>query len=353
MKSVGPHLETILRYSPLSTRPAATHAVCSAAVLACSLAAGASAHAQSSVTIYGIIDQGVTKANDGTTPGAMLPGRASPDVWTVKAGNTSRLGFRGREDLGGGNYARFQFEHRFAADTGTSSNANVFWLARSVVAVGSEKYGEIYGGREYSAAYWVPLFADPTYWSYVSQLGAPYTYANYTGVASSIEASNLRWSNALGYKSPNLSGVTFEIATALGEGKRKRDTSGNVQYKQGPIWLGASFDRLDSQNNLSILAGGYDFGFIFPTATVSRAKGGVNGDAKAFSLSVRAPVGYGRVYASYGSLRPASNLDSTMVSAGTEYNLSKRSLLYLNLGSAKRDGATRTTAFDTGFKHTF
>jgi len=353
--ALAPNVETTLKTSPL--RPAVCVASAAALrtilVIATSLTAAFSAQAQSSVTIYGIIDQGVTKANSGTTPGAMLNGRAAPDVWTVKAGNTSRLGFRGHEDLGDGLYARFQIEHRFAADTGAPSNANVFWLGRSVVAVGSNKWGEVYGGREYSAAYWVALNADPTYWSYVSQTGSAYTYANYTAVAATVEASNIRWSNSVGYKSPNLNGVTVEVATALGEGVRKRDSSGNVQYKQGPVWLGLAFDHLDSKNNLAIVAGGYDFGVVYPTASYSRAKGGLNGDATSFTVSARVPVGVARVYASYGSLSPATNLDSKMFGAGTEYNLSKRTLLYANLGSAKRVGLTRTTAFDFGVKHTF
>jgi hypothetical protein len=42
-----------------------------------------------------------------------------------------------------------------------------------------------------------------------------------------------------------------------------------------------------------------------------------------------------------------------MLGAGVEYNLSKRTLLYTNIGSAKADGLTRTTAFDLGVKHTF
>lgn len=340
-----------------TNRPMALCAIAAGALRACAVAAASAAtfsvQAGSSLTIYGIIDQGVTRANNGTTPNSLLPGRSTSGEWVVKAGNTSRLGFRGQEDLEGGAYARFQIEHRFAADTGAASNPNVFWLGRSVVAVGTKDWGEIYAGREYSAAYWVPLFADPTAWSYVSQLASPYTYANYTAVPATVEASNNRWSNSVGYKSVDLGGVTFELATALGEGARKRDTSGNAQYRQGAVWLGLAFDRLDSQNNLSILAGGYDFGPVFPTATYSRAEGGLNGDATAFSVSVRAPVSYGRVYASYGSLRPATNLDSTMLGAGTEYTLSKRSLLYFNAGSAKRDGLTRTSALDAGLKHTF
>lgn len=322
-------------------------------VIAASLLAAFPALAQSNVEIYGIVDQGLTKGNKGTTPAALLPGRAASDDWTVKAGNTSRLGFRGKEDLGNGSYARFQFEHRFAADTGAASNANVFWLGRSVLAVGNKDWGEVYAGREYSAAYWVALNADPTYWSYVSQTGTPYTYANYIAFPSTIEASNNRWSNTVGYKSPNLNGLTVEVATAYGEGRRKQDRSGNVQYKNGPVWLGLGYDRVDSENNLTVLAGGYDFGVVYPTASYSRAKGGLNGDAASFTLSVRVPTSFGRVYASYGSLNPATNLDSKMFSAGGEYNLSKRTLLYANVGSAKRDELSRTTAFDFGVKHSF
>lgn len=324
-------------------------------VIAISLVAGFSAHveAQSLLTPYGIIDMGVTKANAGTTPGALLNGRAAPDVWTAKAGNTSRLGLRGQQDLPDGAYGRFQVETRLALDTGTSSNANTFWLGRSVVALGSKTLGEVYAGREYSAAYAVALNADPTFWSYVSQTGAAYTYANYTPVATTVEASNIRWSNAIGYKSPSLAGVTAELATGLGEGVRKRSSSGNVQYKQGAIWVGVAADHLDSKTNLALVAGGYDFGVVYPKASYSRAKGGLNGDATSFTVSALVPMSFGRVYASYGSLSPATQLDSKMVGAGAQYDLTKDLLLYANLGSAKRVGLTRTTAFDLGAKYTF
>jgi predicted porin len=328
------------------TPPAALAAVlCGAASLP--------AAAQSSLTIYGIVDQGITKANDGTTPGALLNGRAAPDVWTIKAGNTSRLGFRGQEDLGDGRYARFQIEHRFAMDTGASSNAGVFWLGRSVVALGSKAWGEVYAGREYSAAYTVALNTDPTYWSYVSQTGAAYTYANYTPVPSTVEASNIRWSNSVGYKSPALGPVSFELATGLGEGARDRSTSANLQYKQGPLWLAAAYDGLDGDTNLKLVAAGYDFGTVRPTASWSRATGGVSGDATAFTVSALVPLSFGRAYASFGSLRPATDLDAKMFGAGIQVDLSKRTLLYTNVGSAKRVDLTRTTAFDLGIKHTF
>lgn len=341
---------------PTPTAPlAATRRHCTLVVASLGLGLlAATAQAQSTVTIYGIIDQGVAKANGGSTPGTLLPGRGTnPNTWSMKAGNTSRLGFRGQEDLGEGRYARFQIEHRFASDTGASSNANVFWLGRSVVAIGSRDLGEVYLGREYSAAYWVALNADPTLWSYVSQLGSPYTYANYTPVATTIEASNIRWANSLGYKSPNLGGLTFEVATALGEGTRPRSTSANAQFRRGPLWLGAAMDRLDSRTHMELLAAGYDFGVINPLVSVSQAKGGLNGNGKAYSLGATMPTGFGRVLANFGSYRPATGLDSTMFATGAQLDLSKRTLLYANLGSAKRDGLTRTTAYDLGIKHTF
>lgn len=306
------------------------------------------------MTIYGIIDMGLVRPDLGTTPGAALPGLgAAPDSIILKAGNTSRLGFRGRRDLPRDMYARFQIEHRFAADTGSSSNNSVFWLGRSEVALGSKNWGEVYAGRTYSAAFSVALQADPTYWSYVSQLGSRYTYANYTPVPSTIEASNIRWSNALGYKSPVWSGVSFELAKGLGEKVRKNSTSGNLQYKSGPVWLGAAFDRLDSKTNLALVAGGYDFGFVFPKASYSRAKGGVNGDAKAYSVSLLAPTWFGRALVSYGSLKPAVGAHSSMVSAGGQFDLDKSTLLYANVGSAKTSGLSRTSAIDFGIKFTF
>ena len=312
------------------------------------------AQAQSSVTIYGIVDMGLSKTNTGTTPTSRLNGSPpSKDTWTMKAGNTSRLGFRGQEDLGGDLYARFHLETRFATDTGALSNANVFFLGRSVVAAGSKKWGEVYAGREYSAAYWVPLNVDPTLWSYVSQTATAYTYANYTPVASSIEASNIRWANSVGYKSPQLGPVTFEVATGMGENARQDSVSANVQYKQGPLWFGLAYDGLNSRTNMKMVGGSYDFGPVRPSASYSEAEGGLNGDAKSFTVSALFPVGFGRFYVSYGSLSPANNLDSKLVSGGAQYDLSKRTLLYANVGSAKQVNLSRLTAFDFGIKHTF
>jgi len=309
--------------------------------------------AQSDVSIYGIVDVGVTKANNGNSPAISLPGRAAQDTWVVKNGNSSRLGFRGREDLGDGNYARFNIETRFNPDTGTQSSTTTFWFARSFVAIGSPRYGEVYAGRLESPVYAnLALLTDPTYWTYVSQTGMTYNYANYAG-APAVESLATRWSNTVGYKSPKLGGFTAELAVSAGEGVRKRNTAGTVKYEQGPIWIGVGMDRLDSDNNLVVVDGGYDFGVVKPTFGYARAKGGANGDAKSYSLGANIPTAWGRAYLTAGRYAPSNQLDSRMVGLGAEYSLSKRTRLYSNAGTARRDGATRTTAFDVGIFHTF
>ena len=314
----------------------------------------APAHAEHQLDVYGIVDMGLSKAEVGSTPGALLPGwNSNSETFTMKAGNTSRLGLRAQRDLGDDRYARFQLEHRFALDSGSASNNSVFWLGRSVVALGTKQWGELYAGREYSAAYAVALNADPTYWSYVSQLGAVYTYARYTPVASTVEATNIRWSNAVGFKSPTVAGFSGELQTALGEGTRPRATSANLQYKQGGLWIGAGWDSLDSSTNLKLLAGGYDFGVVFPKASYSEAKGGVNGDGKSYTVSAAVPLPFGRTFVSLGSYKPASGGDSSMIGTGVQYDLDKETLVYFNLGAAKRDGSSSTKAVDLGVKYTF
>src|SRR5215216_6277537 len=110
------------------------------------------ASAQSSVTIYGSLDMALMKGNGGTAPNPGALGTSK--AYNVAQSNSSRLGFRGNEDLGGGLSAQFQIEHRFHPDDGQLDNQNVFWAARSYVQLSSASAGRIYLGREYTPAFW-------------------------------------------------------------------------------------------------------------------------------------------------------------------------------------------------------
>ena len=321
------------------------------------------ASAQSTVTLYGRVDIGVSYANNGTSvnPGAS----SSKGQWSMQQGTASRFGLKGEEDLGGGMYARFNIENRFFADTGAQDSA-AFFKGLSIVAVGSKTAGELYLGRDVVPAYYITCTADPTCWSYTSQPGQPYAYANYSGSAPS-DNSGIRRNNSIGYRSPNMGGVTTELAYAFGEGMRRPVRGFNVQYNQGPVYAGVGLDDggkddNGNKNRLWIVGGGYDFGMVRPLFTYSDAKGGIGSPvgyaAKSASLVLVMPTPVGRVFFGGGHLKAnsgfgTSDVKSTKILAGADYNLSKRTALYANVGSAKTDDKTRSNAFDIGITHKF
>ena len=116
-------------------------------------AVAGAAQAQSAVTIYGIVDTGVTYTNKVLLPSTTT--RATGSKFSVDSGmlSGSRLGFKGTEDLGGGLKALFQLEMGFKNDTGTidgSNNgvANTNTLFRRLSVVGlSGNFGSILLGR--------------------------------------------------------------------------------------------------------------------------------------------------------------------------------------------------------------
>jgi predicted porin len=310
------------------------------------------ASAQSSITIYGVVDMSITKSNSGTS---VNPGRGTPGAWEMQDAYGSRLGFKGVEDLGNGRYARFQLETRFNPDTGEQA-ASTFWQGRSVVALGDKKYGELYLGREYIPAFWVSCTADPTCYSYVSEPGFAYTLANYNGSVS-MDGSAIRRSNTVGYKSPNLNGLTSEATISLGEGNRKNTAGLNVQYKNGPLYAGFGYDGRGTDNRVYIVAASYDVGVVKPIVSYTDAKGGATPTyaAKAATFSLVAPVAGGQLFGGIGHLNTnaAANNNSNKLYAGYVYPLSKRTSVYTNVGSAKTTDLDRSTAYDVGITHTF
>src|SRR5882672_1659155 len=226
------------------------------------------ASAQSSVTIYGSLDLAVTKGNGGTAPNDSANGLSK--AWIEKQSNSSRLGFRGNEDLGGGLSAQFQIEHRFTPDDGAA--ANPFWAGRSYVQLSSATAGRVYLGRDYTPAFWPAVKSDPFGWDGVAQQG----FTMWAGFASSTSA--VRTSNTVGYKSPSLSGLTTQIAVSLGEGTAARDTGFNLEYGAGPIYAGFGYEKLKNGpvasdgNSLVDFAFHYDLGVVKPIFFYSRAK---------------------------------------------------------------------------------
>jgi len=331
------------------------------------------ASAQSSVTIYGSIDMAIAKSNGGTAGNNGGPAGASK-AWTMQQSNGSRLGFRGNEDLGGGLSAQFQIEHRYTPDDG---NANaVFWAGRSYVQLSSATAGRVYLGREYTPAFWPAVKSDPFGWDGVGQLGS-LQWAGY--LAPGNPNGGVRSSNSIGYKTPNMGGLTANAAIGLSETTNVGRNNGlNVEYGAGPIYAAVGIERISKGTNdrrgLVNFALHYDFGVAKLMGYYARAKVGAATNAhvgtalesnKVFSLGVLAPVGPGNLKAAVLRLDPEGNNpnggsnQTTKYAVGYDYALSKRSFIYGDVGVTRGGvtaGATQLTnnnTFALGVKHTF
>jgi len=313
------------------------------------------ASAQSSVTIYGSIDMSVAK-NDGE---ATNPGAPANEAWTIQQSNSSRLGFQGNEDLGGGLSAQFQIEHRFNPDTGALNSA-AFWHGRSYVQLSSATAGRVYLGREYSPAFWPSVKSDPFGWDGVGQMGNM-QWAGYSG------PGGIRLPNTIGYRSPNWGGFTVNAATGLGEAVTSRADAFNVEYGAGPLYAAFGYEQQSEGpaatdgNSLMNFALHYDFGFAklmgyYAQAELTDPLTGVGGgiDSKSYMVAGKIPVGTGTIKVAYIEMIPdGANNDRTKFGLGYDHPLSKRTTLYADYGMATQDTLSDSNAFAVGVKHTF
>ena len=308
------------------------------------LAASGAAMAQSSVTLYGVADAGVTYLN-------------GADNWSgVTSGNnlTSRLGFRGVEDLGGGLKANFVIEGGFNLDNGDGASSYAGAKAgegfqfkrRSTVGL-SGGFGEVRMGRELTAAY----NATARYDVFGSVgIGQSRLWADGGVVDASANATavttNQRISNALTYVSPDFSGFKFGLNYGFGETTASNSDSGylgaGLMYDNGPLSLGLGLERLNSGANTVVasdidawsLGGSYDFGVAkllagYRQSTVDIAT--VENKRNGYYLAVTAPVGPGLVRASYNRYENKYNGGkdkADQLSVGYVYGLSKRTSVY-------------------------
>ncbi len=317
------------------------------------------ASAQSSVTIYGVIDASIKKGNDGTSSLNGDPNGTinNGEAWTVGPTTSNRLGFRGTEDLGGGMKANFLLEHRFSSDDG-QPEAGTFWQGSSWVGV-SGGFGEVRLGRQYVPAFYIGLASDP--WGYDYNVAGANAWTRGGHPLS-------RASNAVTYLTPNMGGFTAQVQVAPGEGPvnaaqgnpdtaNSRSVGFNVRYTAGPLDVGFGYNDLDqaATNRYWNLMGSYDLGFVKPILAYSRGEIGAT-ETTAYLLGARAPMGAGTLKAVVARATVdtgAAETDTTKFGLGYEYALSKRTSVHADVGTAKTDGLTRRTAFEAGVKHVF
>lgn len=336
------------------------------ALAALGLFAGA-AMAQSSVTLYGLID-----ANLGKDIG-------SKDK-RMSQGASSRLGFRGVEDLGGGMQAFFQIEHRFRPWNGTINGGNTangtlvtFWQARSYVGLRAG-FGEVRLGREYDAAFFHgEVVADPWGWDTVaSSVTLPATAGS--------NSSNFNVNNAVTYNSPNLGGLSgsFQIAersnncggdaltgtynpvagkvsvTTIQMGNcEKRPYSFGASYAGGPLSVGFGYANPGNVNDQwTSLRASYNLGAVKLWGFLGNGKNTADAKVKTWLLAATAPMGNGELRGAVVSRKDADVKTVSGVALGYHYSLSKRTVVYADYARNSKVAAEKA-GYDFGVKHSF
>jgi predicted porin len=200
------------------------------------------AFAQSSVTLYGIVDTGVgylssQAPSTGATKGGQSVVKLVEGVW-----GGERFGFKGVEDLGGGTRAIFQLEEGFNADTGALSKAGLMFSRASWVGLTNDTYGTFTAGRQYTPYYNMLAQYGPTPWL----TGA---FGAHPGDLDALD-TDYRVNNALVYTSPSFAGLKISGMYALGgvAGAFNTGSSWSVgaQYVAGGAGIGVGFARFDN-----------------------------------------------------------------------------------------------------------
>ena len=354
------------------------------------LAASGAAMAQSSVTLFGIVDTNVSYL-DGVSNAAGTNTESKYGIGT--SGNaTSRLGFRGVEDLGGGLKAGFHLEGEIFGDDGNASGFN--FKRRSTVSLAGG-FGEVRLGRDLT-----PGYSKTSSYDLFGQVGigqfrgwSDWNGDNQTTANNNNDANGIRSSNMISYYTPNFSGFTAGLGYGFDEkadttnSKKGRYVGGYVAYDNGPLSVALSYDESSAlvltspaatgaDRNRLTLGGSYDLNVVKLNAILQQTKDDVPGGSErkvnAYMLGASAPVGAGEVKLQY-ALYDQKAIDSKahQISLGYVHNLSKRTAVYgtvaymdnkdaskLNLsakglGTIDARAGDSQTGYQVGIRHAF
>jgi predicted porin len=365
------------------------------------LAVVGAASAQSSVTLFGVVDatfQQVKGDNNGKVTRLTNSGL-----------NSSRLGFRGTEDLGGGMSASFWLEAGLTNDDGTMAASNVnnqlvgafapatganapvragtqglTFNRRSTVSLAGG-FGELRLGRDYVPAFWNHTVFDPFG---TNGVGAVSNVS--LAVAGGAAATGVRASNSIGYFLPgNIGGIYGQAMYALGENAQTTPAAANeddgkhiglrLGYANGPINVAVGYGKTDyiavGDYKNANLGASYKFGAFSLMGQLNQEKlgaAGANLKHNTYMLGGLFDIGAGQIRASFTKGKAKSGgttvQDGDQIAIGYVHNLSKRTAVYTTYARASNDtsanlysvgrasttvGGGKSTGFDLGVRHSF
>jgi predicted porin len=358
------------------------------------------AQAQSSVTLYGIVDINyMWEERPANVNGTVQ----QESVSSINSGHQSgsRWGLRGSEDLGGGLKAIFTLEGGYSPDTGT--------LGQGGRLFGRQAWAGLQGGWGAVVAGRLATFSSGT--GSFDMFGRTDPFLTGFGLASLgqtfFSANALRLDNTIAYQSPKFAGFQGGIGYSTNvdggetvpDGRNNTAIASAINWEAGPFWVSVTYDvvnfgdpvapstvQREDQKHLQVgatfdlgpvrLHGGYaDQSAISGVPLVSGGTGAFgqlpagisNFDADAYMLGVTWKIGAFTVMGSYQMFDADSKLTAANVNfepdfniwgVGAAYNLSRRTNLYASYATRDADGTLAGNAFNykqlaLGVRHLF
>ena len=259
------------------------------------LAAAGAAQAQSSVTLYGAIDNGIQYVNN--NGGHSQVGLADSTVVS------DRWGLKGSEDLGNGLKAIFQLESGFSANNGKLGQNNSLFGRQAYVGLASDQYGTLTLGRQYDAVTDMVQGLTGDAWTYL--------FATPGDVDNNDNSS--RFNNSVKYLSPTFGGLqgeaTYSFGGTPGSVGASQSWSAAATYGIGQLSLAAGYLSMRNSSTTDPVRSGWN------SATSSQAgTGTVFNSSINSALATAASIDIAQVGAQYvwgpftGSIRYSNAL---------------------------------------------
>jgi len=314
------------------------------------------AQAQSSLTVYGVADAGLLleRGGDGGNVQKIGNGQAS----------SSRLGFKGREDLGGGTVLTFILENGYSIDTGAAKQNGALFGRQALLCL-SGAAGSLSIGHQYTPFY-----------KALNNVGDPFQ-TGLAGNAQNVFDGTTRVSNTVEYITPRVAGFSADVQYGLGEtagdsaGNRYLSASGS--YEQGALTLVLAHQQKENSvatahSRNTMLVARYRFGDITGHAAHARNRDVAGSESHDTLLGFTAQLGgTNTLMASVIDHRDASaaRQHARQAALGVTHGLSRRTDVYAAYGHINNrngavfrvgtaaDSGSGTTGVNLGVRHVF
>ncbi|WP_236002164.1 porin [Paraburkholderia elongata] len=311
-----------------------------------------SVHAQSSVTLYGVIDAGLLYTNKSLNE--KTGGNAGSQISLTDGDlSASRFGLKGAEDLGGGLKATFTLESGFSVANGGFANSNGNMFGRQAWIGLSGGFGSVKAGLQYSPFALALIGSDPRDVAYFGSGAGIYI--------DNVFVTGLFNQNSVSYTSPEFGGLRASMLLGLGgkagDFQSGRQYSASLTYQTGGLLVDAAYYNGNAGGTASTpipstvpflgrtIGATYTYGNLVAKASFVNYKvagafdSRVYGGGASYFINPAVAVDAGVWYTSDGN---DTKNHSILGAIGGRYNLSKRTTLYAQFAAVNNHGAMNT-----------